>query len=167
MMRILSVTAGWCSMADVKDVKSRSYNMSQIRNKDTSPERIVRNLLASTPHIYKCNACELFGTPDIVFPEMKAVIFVNGCYWHGHDCHLFRLPKSNSKFWKDKIRSNILRDIAVRNYYVKSDWRQLVIWECAIKGKDRYTSDALLRLLEDWLYTRCGYNEIRGIQCNS
>lgn len=96
---------------DVHDKKTRSYNMSRIKGKNTKPEEIVRKYLFSKGFRYRKNEKKLPGTPDIVLPKYKTVIFVNGCFWHGHkDCRYFVVPKTNTDFWLDKINTNIERD---------------------------------------------------------
>lgn len=96
---------------DVHDKKTRSYNMSQIKSKNTKPEEMVRKYLFSHGFRYRKNDKRLPGTPDIVLPKYRVVIFVNGCFWHGHNqCRYFVIPKSNTEFWVDKINKNIERD---------------------------------------------------------
>lgn len=96
---------------DVHDKKTRSYNMSQIKSKNTKPEKMVRKYLFAHGFRYRKNDKRLPGTPDIVLPKYKTVIFVNGCFWHGHNqCRYFVIPKSNTEFWVDKINKNIERD---------------------------------------------------------
>ena len=96
---------------DVHDKKTRSYNMSQIKSKDTKPEEIVRKYLFKQGFRYRKNDKRLPGKPDIVLPKYKTVIFVNGCFWHEHEgCRYFVWPKSNTEFWKDKISKTVERD---------------------------------------------------------
>ena len=99
-------------MADVKTPEQRSRNMAAIKGKDTKPEIIVRKYLFSRGLRFRVQVRKLPGNPDIVLPKYKTVIFVNGCFWHGHEgCKYFRLPKSNVEFWKEKIERNIARDV--------------------------------------------------------
>lgn len=119
---------------DVHDKQIRSYNMSQIKAKDTKPEEIVRKYLFSKGFRYRKNVKQLPGTPDIVLKKYHTVIFVNGCFWHGHkDCKHFVWPKSNSEFWKNKIETNILRDKRNIEELKKLGWHICVIWECKLK----------------------------------
>ena len=119
---------------DVHDKKTRSYNMSRIKGKNTKPEEIVRKYLFSKGFRYRKNDKRLPGTPDIVLPKYKTVIFVNGCFWHGHEgCKHFVWPKDNADFWKMKIESNIMRDVRKNKELVDSGWRVITIWECEIK----------------------------------
>lgn len=121
-------------MADVHSAETRSYNMSRIRGKDTKPEELVRKYLFAQGFRYRKNDARLPGKPDIVLPKYKTVIFVNGCFWHGHTgCPYFVWPKNNAEFWKKKINGNIGRD--ERNYRLLSEqgWKVLVVWECALR----------------------------------
>lgn len=121
-------------MADCHSKETRSYNMSRIRSKNTKPEEIVRKHLFSQGFRYRKNDSKLPGKPDIVLPKYKTVIFVNGCFWHGHTgCRYFVWPKSNVDFWRSKIDGNIERDSANYTRLTDIGWRILVIWECELK----------------------------------
>lgn len=121
-------------MADVHSPEKRSYNMSRIHGKDTKPEELVRKYLFSKGFRYRKNDARFSGKPDIVLPKYKTVIFVNGCFWHGHKgCRYFVWPQNNSDFWKNKIGGNIERD--EKNYKLLSEagWRVIIVWECELK----------------------------------
>ncbi len=121
-------------MADCHSKETRSYNMSRIRSKNTKPEEIVRKHLFSQGFRYRKNDSRLPGKPDIVLPKYKTVIFVNGCFWHGHTgCRYFVWPKSNVDFWRSKIDGNIERDSTNYTRLTDMGWRILVIWECELK----------------------------------
>ena len=121
-------------MADVHTPEQRSYNMSQIRGKNTKPEEIVRKYLFSQGFRYRKNDPRLPGKPDIVLPKYKTVIFVNGCFWHGHEsCRYFVWPKNNAEFWKKKISGNIQRDRNNRCLLEGQGWRVIDVWECELK----------------------------------
>ncbi len=123
---------------DVHDKKARSYNMSCIKGKDTKPEEIVRKYLFAQGLRYRKNDKRLPGSPDVVFPKYKVVIFVNGCFWHGHEgCKHFVWPKSNTDFWKEKIQKNILRDERNQQDLRKMGWYVIVVWECQLKKTQR------------------------------
>lgn len=139
-------------MADVHSPETRSYNMSRIRGKDTKPEELVRKYLFAKGFRYRKNDSRLPGKPDIVLPKYKTVIFVNGCFWHGHEgCRYFVWPKNNAEFWKEKIGENIRRD--ERNYMLLSEqgWNIIVVWECALKKIAReQTLEQLVRKISNF-----------------
>lgn len=119
---------------DVHDKETRSYNMSCIKGKGTKPEELVRKYLFAQGFRYRKNDNRLLGTPDVVLPKYKTVIFVNGCFWHGHDrCKYFSWPQNNADFWKRKIETNILRDRKKIERLEKQGWIVIVIWECELK----------------------------------
>lgn len=121
-------------MADVHNRKTRSYNMSRIRNKNTKPEELVRKYLFAQGFRYRKNDIRLLGKPDIVLPKYKTVIFVNGCFWHGHeDCKYFVWPENNADFWKEKINGNIQRDLRNKQMLADQGWNIITIWECELK----------------------------------
>lgn len=119
---------------DVHDKKTRSYNMSCIKGKNTKPEEKVRKALFAKGFRYRKNDRRLPGTPDIVLPKYRTVIFVNGCFWHGHKgCKYYVVPKSNTEFWVNKITSNIERDAIKATQLKKLGWQVITIWECELK----------------------------------
>lgn len=121
---------------DVHDKKTRSYNMSRIKGKNTKPEEIVRKYLFSKGFRYRKNDKRLPGTPDIVLPKYKTAIFVNGCFWHGHkNCRYFVIPKTNTDFWLNKINTNIERDKRKQEALKELGWNVVVVWECELKPK--------------------------------
>lgn len=121
-------------MADVHTPEQRSYNMSRIRSKNTKPEEMVRKFLFSKGFRYRKNDTRLPGKPDIVLPKYKTVVFVNGCFWHGHEgCRYFVWPKNNAEFWEEKITGNIQRDKHNHQLLANQGWRVIEIWECQLK----------------------------------
>ena len=119
---------------DVHDKETRSYNMSRIKGKNTKPEELVRKFLFSRGFRYRKNDARLPGTPDIVLPKYKTVIFVNGCFWHGHiNCKYFVVPKTNTEFWLNKIETNRQRDARKTSELQSLGWRVIVLWECQLK----------------------------------
>lgn len=123
-------------MTDIKTPEQRSRNMAAIKGKDTKPEMIVRKYLFSRGMRFRVQVRKLPGTPDIVLPKYKTVVFVNGCFWHGHEgCKYFRLPKSNVEFWKEKIERNIERDKESMRALLDLGWRVIRVWECQLRSK--------------------------------
>jgi len=126
-------------MTDVHDKVTRSYNMSRIKGTNTKPEMLVRKFLFSKGFRYRINDKKLPGKPDIVLPKYKTVIFVNGCFWHGHEnCKYFKLPKTRTEWWKEKIEKNIENDLTKQSQLFNLGYRVLIIWECEIKSKEFY-----------------------------
>lgn len=136
-------------MADIKTKESRSYNMSRIAGKDTKPEELVRKYLFSKGFRYRKNVRKLPGTPDLVLPKYRTVIFVNGCFWHGHEgCKYFVWPKNNAEFWRQKIETNISRDQRKEAQLRDMGWNVLIVWECELRPPKR---QATLERLESQL----------------
>ena len=124
-------------MADKHSKEARSYNMSMIKGKDTKPEMLVRRFLHAQGFRYRLHTKNLPGKPDIVLPKYKTLIFVHGCFWHGHkDCKYFATPKTNTDFWVNKINGNITNDNKVIIALKKEGWKIIVVWECKLK-KDK------------------------------
>jgi len=138
--------------------------MSGIRGRDTKPELLLRKGLHAMGFRYKLHDKSLPGKPDLVFPRYRAVIFVNGCFWHGHDCHLFKWPKSRKDFWREKIKSNIDRDRLVTSQLKEQGWRVLRVWECALKGRTRIGLDEVLEDSALWLLGQEQEKDIRGYE---
>lgn len=124
--------------------------MSGIGSKDTRPEMIVRKGLHSQGFRYKLHVSNLPGKPDLVFPRHHAVIFVHGCFWHGHDCRLFKWPSTHEEFWRDKINRNRQKDVEARAALFAAGWRVGIVWECSLRGAKR-DIDGLVQSLSDWL----------------
>lgn len=116
----------------------RSYNMSRIRSVNSKPEEIVRKYLFSKGLRFRKNVKELPGKPDIVLPKYKTVVFINGCFWHGHHgCKYFVMPKSNTDYWSKKIAYNVERDRFVSTKLEELGWNVITIWECELKKAKR------------------------------
>lgn len=135
-------------MADVHSKAVRSYNMSRIRGKDTKPELIVRKFLYASGFRYRLHDKRLPGKPDIVLPKYKTVIFINGCFWHGHKgCRYFVVPKTRTQWWLDKIERNQTNETKNFSFLKKSGWKVIRIWECDLKKKpDRVLASLLQKL---------------------
>lgn len=140
------------NMTDVHDKATRSKNMSAIRNKNTRPEQLVARLLDDLELTYTTHDKSLPGTPDFVLSEYQALIFVHGCYWHKHKCHLFKVPSTRTEFWLGKIGENVARDKKNETLLHQANWKILYIWECALKGKQKQSLPALSEYIEEWLF---------------
>ena len=150
-------------MADIVSPEKRSDMMSGIRGKDTKPEIIVRGLLHRLGYRFRLHRKDLPGRPDIVLPKWRAVIFVNGCYWHGHeDCHLVRPPKTRTEFWTNKITGNQARDRRNHAALLDASWKVIVIWECAVSKKLSLTTEQLEDAISAALTSSEPLIDIRG-----
>lgn len=136
---------------DVHDKKTRSYNMSCIKNKNTKPEDIVAKYLFSQGFRYRRNVKKLPGTPDIVLRKYNTVIFVNGCFWHMHEgCEYFVWPKDNAEFWRNKLLRNKERDVEKIEQLKKLGWTVLIVWECQLKhGNSESTLQKLVKSIRN------------------
>jgi DNA mismatch endonuclease (patch repair protein) len=123
---------------------------------------VLRRGLHALGFRYRIHDRTLPGSPDIVFAGRKAVIFVHGCFWHKHDCHLFRIPSTRPEFWTAKIAGNVARDQAAIAALVSGGWRVATVWECALKGKTRIGAERVLQSCAEWLESGTGQIEIRG-----
>ena len=149
-------------MADIVDAATRSRMMSGIRGKNTKPEITIRKAIHRLGLRYRIHSAHVPGRPDMVFPEFRAVIFVNGCFWHGHDCKYFKLPSTRRDFWGAKIAANKARDLLVRTELEKAEWRHLTIWECAVRGQKNEATAKVASQAVKWLRSRSPQREIRG-----
>ena len=131
-------------MADTHSKEVRSRNMSHIRSTNSKPEEIVRKYLFSRGLRYRKNVRSLPGTPDIVLKKYRTVVFVNGCFWHHHDCGRFVWPATNTEYWRKKIDRNTERDKENYDLLTAQGWQVLIIWECQLKKK---VSDKQLQIL--------------------
>lgn len=134
-------------MADNHSQEVRSMNMSHIRSKDNKPEEMVRKFLFSQGFRYRKNVRSLPGCPDIVLPKYRTVIFVNGCFWHKHDCPRFVWPSSNQEYWKPKSLGNVARDKRNAELLREAGWKVIIVWECELKKKCR--EETLIQLVSD------------------
>lgn len=147
---------------DVVDAATRSRMMSGIRGKNTKPELVVRRGLHALGFRYRLHDSRLPGKPDLVLPRWRAVIQIHGCFWHGHDCALFRWPGTRQEFWRTKIGRNVERDREVEAALDRTGWRVLTIWECAMKGTGRIGADAVVAGAVAWLRSDARTGVIRG-----
>ena len=130
----------------------RSTTMSKIKSKGTKPEMAIRKILHHRGYRYRANYNKLPGRPDIVLPKYRALILVNGCYWHAHSCNLFKIPKTNRTFWLKKFTENVARDEENIVDLISLGWRVAVIWECALRKNSAYpNAEKVVRSIENWL----------------
>lgn len=147
-------------MADIVDSATRSRMMSGIRGRDTKPEKLIRSLLHRRGFRFRVNCPDLPGKPDIVFPRLRAVVFVHGCFWHGHDCPLFRLPGTRTEFWATKIGRNQVNDSKVMQSLRDAGWRVGTVWECVLRGRYKDIPGSVDALTE-WLRSDIPVLELR------
>ena len=147
--------------ADSVTAATRSRMMAGIKAKNTKSELAIRSALHRRGFRFRLHRKDLPGKPDIVFPGLNAVIFVHGCFWHGHDCHLFRWPKSREEFWRDKICKNIERDRLQHETLANAGWRIGTVWECALKGKTRLLFVDIIDQCAIWLKSDIKTLEVR------
>lgn len=138
-------------MADRHSKATRSRNMSAVKGKNTTPEMRVRRLLHSRGYRYRLHCKHVKGKPDIVFKKYKAVIFIHGCFWHYHGCRKTNIPEDNHDFWKEKLEKNKARDQRVVEGLIEEGWRVLIIWECALKGKNKLHDEDCFKQISDWI----------------
>lgn len=139
--------------------------MSGIRSKNTKPEIMLRKALFAKGYRFRLHSFKLFGKPDLVFPKYKAVIFIHGCFWHGHTCHLFKWPSSHSDFWKQKITRNRQKDNEVISKLLAEKWRVLIVWECACRGKTKLSVEKIIKKITGWLEKKSSFQQIEGKRC--
>ena len=138
-------------MTDVVDAATRSRMMSGIRGKDTSPELLIRKALHARGFRFRVHAKNLPGKPDLLLPKYKAVVFIHGCFWHGHGCRYFKIPQTRPEFWLEKIEKNRNRDALQESTLKVMGWRVLIVWECAVRTMKKEKSPLLIDLIADWL----------------
>ena len=149
-------------MTDVVAPAVRSRMMSGIRSKNTQNEIKIRKALHAAGFRYRLHRRDLPGTPDITLPRYRAVIFIHGCFWHGHDCHLFKWPSTRPEFWTAKIGANRKRDQEARIALLESGWRVCVIWECALRGRLRWQPNSVIAIVGMWLRGLAPFCVVRG-----
>lgn len=136
--------------------------MAAIKGSHTRPELVIRKAMHAAGLRYRLHVKDLPGKPDLVFPRHRAAVFVNGCFWHQHECHLFKWPATRQDFWKEKISRNVLNDERAVKELRKDGWRIAVIWECALKGRTRLDFDETMQRLAAWIKSSEETITIRG-----
>ncbi|MBS0971417.1 DNA mismatch endonuclease Vsr [Nissabacter archeti] len=152
-------------MSDIHNTKVRSLNMAAVHSKNTAPELWLRHRLHAAGYRYRIHVKGLPGSPDLVFPKYKCVIFVHGCFWHMHLCSRFSWPINRGEWWKNKIQGNYRRDLQDQDKLRELGWRVLIVWQCAIKGKDRIPEIELLGRVSTWLESGDSLREIPAFPC--
>ena len=147
---------------DIVDKAKRSKMMSAITATNTEPEMLVRRILHNAGFRYRLHDKKLPGTPDIVLSKYRAVIEVRGCFWHRHNCHLFKWPSSRREFWHEKLQRNFDRDLANEKAIIGKGWRILIVWECALKGKSKLGREQLEERLFSWMDSSGEIGHISG-----
>lgn len=155
-------------MADVHDKATRSKNMRAIGTRDTAIEKRLSVLLTECGLTFRVQDASLPGKPDFVVDDYRCVIFTHGCFWHHHDCYLFKVPATRTEFWLEKIGKNVERDRRDCALLLAEGWRVLIVWECAIRGRAKLSDAALGERLEEWICSggRAAQIDTRGIQAS-
>jgi len=148
-------------MVDIVDSATRSRMMSGIHGRNTKPEILIRSLLHRRGFRFRLHVRDLPGKPDIVLPRYHAVVFVHGCFWHGHDCPLFRWPNTRPEFWREKIERNRANDHKVTEALLASGWRVGIVWECAMRGQGK-DIEGVAQSMADWIHSNVPFVEERG-----
>lgn len=148
---------------DVLTPEQRRYNMSRIRGRDTKPELLLRHGLHAAGFRFRLHAPDLPGRPDLVFPRYHAIILVHGCFWHGHDCSLFKLPRTRADFWLGKITANRERDQRAAAGLAKAGWRILTVWECCLKGPARLPLEEVISRCAAFIRGSERKSDLRGV----
>ncbi|MBY8609601.1 very short patch repair endonuclease [Burkholderia arboris] len=148
-------------MMDIVDKETRSRMMSGIRGKNTTPELLIRRALHSRGFRYLLHSPNLPGKPDMVFPKYRAVVFVHGCFWHAHNCKYFKLPRSRTEFWREKLQKNKQRDEVALEAVLALGWRVLLIWECATREfRVGRGADVFIETVSQWITSEAPSAEI-------
>lgn len=151
-------------MADVVSSAVRSRMMAGIKGTNTAPEMLLRRGLHAEGFRYRIHERKLPGKPDMVFPRFGAVVFAHGCFWHGHDCHLFKWPSTRPEFWQAKISRNRENDARNEARLKELGWRRAVVWECALKGRAKLPLKNVIACCGAWLHSSQQSLEVRGVQ---
>lgn len=147
-------------MVDIVDSSTRSRMMAGVRSKNTKPELLIRSLLHKRGFRFRLHDKDLPGKPDIVLPKYNSVIFVNGCFWHGHkNCSLFKLPSTRTDFWQEKILKNQFNDSKSIEILLNKNWKVCIVWECSIRGAKK-DLNKVINSISEWLLSTESFIEI-------
>ena len=152
-------------MTDIVDSVTRSRMMARIKGKNTKPEIEIRKRMFALGYRYRLHDTKFPGKPDLVLPQYNAIIFFNGCFWHAHDCKLFKWPSTRKEFWTRKLKGNKKKDKENIEALKRLRWRILIIWECAYRStskKDWDKIDGIVAKAIKWLNSKSKYREIKG-----
>lgn len=149
-------------MTDILSKPARARLMASVKTRDTKPELIVRKAVHARGLRYRVNLNALPGKPDMVFPKFRSVVFVHGCFWHKHDCHLFKWPSTREEFWRKKLLGNEKRDELNKKRLNEKGWRVMEVWECSVRGKTRKAADQVAERINAWLRSDEGNSWISG-----
>jgi DNA mismatch endonuclease (patch repair protein) len=138
-------------MVDVLTSEQRRYNMRRIKGRNTKPELLIRRALHAEGFRYRLHQRDLAGRPDIVLPKYHTVIFVHGCFWHGHDCLLVKQVDTRAEFWESKLSGNVARDLDVISALQTDGWKIAVVWECALRGTTKQPLETVVRRLTEYI----------------
>jgi DNA mismatch endonuclease (patch repair protein) len=147
---------------DTVDRQTRSRIMASVGQKNTGAELLLRKALHENGLRYRLHDRSLPGSPDLVFPRFRAVVFVHGCYWHSHGCYRSAVPKSRNEFWTEKFHANRSRDARNVRLLLEDGWRVFTVWECALNGKTAKPFDAVAKAVRTWLESSRKRGEIAG-----
>jgi len=147
-------------LTDVVDVATRSRMMAGIQGKNTKPELLIRKALHARGFRFRLHVKDLPGKPDLVLPKYRALVFIHGCFWHGHACRYFKVPKTRADFWLEKIGKNQTRDNLQEDALKAMGWRVLIVWECAVRSMKKEKSSVLVDLIVSWLINGSEYFQI-------
>ncbi|CEJ65900.1 MULTISPECIES: very short patch repair endonuclease [Citrobacter] len=140
-------------MADVHDKATRSKNMRAIGTRDTAIEKRLADILTEQGVTFRVQDATLPGRPDFVVDDYRCVLFTHGCFWHQHNCYLFKVPATRTAFWLEKIGKNVVRDKRDCEKLQSLGWRVLIVWECALRGREKLDNEALSERVIEWI---CG-----------
>jgi len=147
---------------DVLSIEQRRLNMSRIRGRDTVPEILVRKALHARGYRFRLHRRDLPGSPDLVLPKWRVAVFVHGCFWHRHACPYFKLPATRREFWEQKITRNAQRDGDDQAALKRVGWRTLIVWECALRGRQKLAQEELVDAIENFMMADETAHEIQG-----
>ena len=156
------MTAEGPGRRDIMSPEARSLLMSRVRGRNTKPELLIRKALHARGLRYRLHRRDLPGRPDLTFVSRRAVILVHGCFWHGHDCPLFKWPTGNEPFWREKIGRNRERDVRTLAALNDAGWRVMTVWECALRGRRRLDLQDTAARIQKWLLDGIADSELSG-----